>query len=179
MPEKRIVLRNCGVINPDDISGYLEKEGFKGFGKAGEIKAVQVGGASGRIIPAEMLDTPLSYETVLGSGAVTVFDRSRDMIDIAYQTFCFFAEESCGKCTPCREGTEVMVEVLGRIVRGEGISGDLRILEDLSETMKLSSLCGLGQSSPIMLLDTLNYFGNEFENRIQQAVFLRTLNEFK
>lgn len=155
--------------------GSTLRELVESFGKAKGIKAVQVGGASGRIFPSGMLDTPLSYSTALGSGSVTVFDESRDMIDMVYQTTCFFAEESCGKCTPCREGLEVMVEILGRIMSGDGLSGDLKVLEDLSETMKLSSLCGLGQSSPNMLLDTLKYFGNEFENRIKQADILRMI----
>jgi len=87
----------------------------------------------------------------------------------------FLAEESCGKCTPCREGTEVMVEILGRLVQGEGVQEDIEVLEELSKVMKLSSLCGLGQAAPIPVLDTLQYFRNDYENRIKQSVFLRTL----
>jgi NADH:ubiquinone oxidoreductase subunit F (NADH-binding) len=142
---------------------------------AQDIKLVQVGGATGGIVPASMLDTPLSYETVLGSGAVTVLDQSRDVVDFVSRTVEFLAEESCGKCTPCREGTEVMVEIFGRLTNGDGAQEDIQALEDLSHTMMLSSLCGLGQAAPIPVLDTLKYFRNEYENRISQSVFLRTI----
>jgi NADH:ubiquinone oxidoreductase subunit F (NADH-binding) len=140
---------------------------------ARDVQAVQVGGAAGRLIPESMLDIPLSYETVLGSGAVTVLNHTRDMIDVVYQTMQFFAEESCGKCAPCREGTEAMLEILGRIVKGDGIAGDIEALEDLSEVMRLSSLCGLGQSAPSAVLDSLEHFPNEYEMRMEQSVFLR------
>jgi NADH-quinone oxidoreductase subunit F len=142
---------------------------------AKNIKWVQVGGSTGGIIPFENLETPLSYETVLGSGAVMVFDRTRDVIEFTYRTMEFLNEESCGKCTPCREGTEVMVEILGRLVNGEGAFEDMDVLEELSETMKLSALCGLGQSAPIPVLDTLKYFRTDYENRISQSVLLRSL----
>ncbi len=140
-----------------------------------EVKMVQVGGASGKVIPSSLIHTPLSYETILGSGAITVFDESRDVIDFAYRTMEFLAEESCGKCAPCREGTEVMLEILGRLAKGEGEQPDLEILETLSGVMGLSSLCGLGQSAPVPVLDTLKYFRKEYENRIGQSIFLRTL----
>jgi len=144
-----------------------------------KVKMVQVGGASGKVIPYSLIHTPLSYETVLGSGAITVFDESRDVIDFVYRTMEFLAEESCGKCAPCREGTEVMLEILGRLTKGEGEQQDIEILEDLSNVMILSSLCGLGQSAPIPVLDTLRYFRNEYENRIGQSMFLRTLRVIK
>ena len=142
--------------------------------KARSIQAVQVGGAAGRLIPEWMLNTRLSFENVLGSGAVTVLDQTRDIIDVVYQNAQFFAEESCGKCAPCREGTEVMVEILGRMVRGDGGIEDIEALEDLSEVMKLSSLCGLGQSAPVTVVDSLAHFRNEYEIRIDQSVFLRS-----
>ena len=142
-----------------------------------KVKMVQVGGASGKVIPSSLIHTPLSYETVLGSGAVTVFDESRDVLDFAYRTMEFLAEESCGKCAPCREGTEVMLEILGRLAQGEGEQPDLEILEELSSVMMLSSLCGLGQSAPVPVLDTLKYFRKEYENRIGQSIFLRTLKQ--
>lgn len=134
---------------------------------ARDVKLVQIGGATGRIIPHDMMDTPLSFENILGAGAVTVFDKSRDVIDIVYRTMEFLAEESCGKCTPCRQGTEVMVEILERFCRGEGAQKDIRVLEDLAETMMLSSLCGLGQAAPFAVLDTLKYFRDDYDNRIQ------------
>lgn len=142
---------------------------------AKEVKMVQVGGATGGIIPASMINTPLSYETVLGSGAITVLNNTRDVIDFVYRSMEFLNGESCGECTPCREGTEVMVEILGRLTKGEGVEEDIEVLEDLSNVMMLSSLCGLGQAAPIPVLDTLKYFRNDYENRIKQSVFLRTL----
>ena len=97
------------------------------------------------------------------------------MIDFVYRTMEFLNEESCGKCAPCREGTEVMVEILGRLANGEGAEGDLECLEELSRAMKLSSLCGLGQTAPVPVLDTLKYFRKDYENRISQSVLLRSL----
>ncbi len=146
---------------------------------AKEVKMVQVGGASGGIVPASMIDTPLSYETVLGSGAITVFNKTRDVIDFVYRTMEFLSEESCGKCAPCREGTEVMVEILERLTKGEGVQEDIGVLEELSNVMMLSSLCGLGQSAPTPVLETLKYFRNDYENRIKQSVFLRALRGIK
>jgi NADH:ubiquinone oxidoreductase subunit F (NADH-binding) len=142
---------------------------------AQDIKMVQVGGASGRIVPANELETPLAYETILGSGAVTVFNQTRDVIDIIYRNTEFLAEESCGRCTPCRDGSEAMIEILARLSRGEGAPEDIGALEDLSKVMSVSALCGLGQSTPLPVLDTLKYFRKEYETRIEQSVFLRTL----
>lgn len=142
---------------------------------AKDLKMVQVGGATGGIIPASMINTPLSYETVLGSGAIMVFNNTRNVIDIVYRNIEFLNEESCGECTPCREGTEVMVEILERLTKGEGVQEDIEILEELSNVMMLSSLCGLGQAAPVPVLDTLKYFRNDYENRIKQSVFLRAL----
>jgi NADH:ubiquinone oxidoreductase subunit F (NADH-binding) len=147
--------------------------------KAKDVQVVQVGGASGRMIPANRLDTPLSYETVLGSGAVTVLDQSRDIIDAVYQTMSFFKEESCGKCAPCREGTEAMVAILRRLVNGDGVAEDIDDLEALSEAMKLSSLCGLGQGAPTSVLDSLEHFKHEYETRIGQSISLRGLRGIK
>ena len=143
------------------------------------IKMVQVGGSTGGIVPYSMLNTPLSYETALGSGAVVVFDESRDVIDFVYRTMEFLNEESCGFCTPCREGTEVMMEILGRLVKGDGVEEDLGALEDLSNAMIASSMCGLGQTAAIPVLDTLKYFRKDYENRISQSVFLRSFQPVK
>jgi NADH-quinone oxidoreductase subunit F len=146
---------------------------------AGSPKWVQVGGSTGSIVPSDRLDTPLSYETVLGSGAVMVFDESRDVIEFMYRTLEFLNEESCGKCAPCREGTEVMMEILGRLTRGEGSEVDLMNLETLSEVMMDASLCGLGQTAPIPVLDSLRYFREAYETRIEQSVYLRGLSTVK
>jgi len=135
---------------------------------AKKVKMIQVGGATGRIIPYDMIATPLSFETILGAGAITVFDESRDIIDVVYGTLEFLAEESCGKCAPCREGTEAMVEILERFSKGEGMEQDIRLLEELSNTMMLASLCGLGQAAPIPVMDSLQHFRNDYQNRIKQ-----------
>ena len=140
---------------------------------AEEIKAVQIGGSTGSIVPASMIDQPLAHESYLGSGAVVVLDSSRDIIGAVYNDMRFLNDESCGKCTPCREGTEVMMEVLGRLVRVEGMEGDLEVLEDLARTMAAASLCGLGQAAAIPVLDSLKYFRQEYAARIEQSTFLR------
>ena len=142
---------------------------------ARDIKMVQVGGATGGVIPSSMIKTPLAFESVLGSGAVTVFNKSRDTLDFVSRTVEFLAEESCGKCTPCREGTEVMLEILGRLAKGDGQLEDIQTLEELSSVMSLSSLCGLGQAASIPVMDTLKYFRNDYETRIKQSVFMRSL----
>jgi NADH:ubiquinone oxidoreductase subunit F (NADH-binding) len=146
-----------------------------GMASARDIKMVQVGGACGRIVPADRIDIPLAYESVLGSGAVTVFNRTRDVIDVMYRNTEFLAEESCGLCTPCRDGSEAMLEILGRLARGEGVPEDIGALEDLSKVMSVSALCGLGQTTPVPILDTLSYFRKDYEARIEQSVFLRAL----
>ncbi len=146
---------------------------------ARDIKAVQVGGASGRILPGSMLDTPLAFEYVLGSGAVVVFNQSRDMIEMNQRNIEFFKEESCGKCTPCREGTEVMKGIFQRLVQGEGREEDISSLEGLASAMRLGSLCGLGQSAPLPILDSLTYFKQEYDQRLAQSRYLRTLKNVK
>jgi len=133
---------------------------------AKNIKMIQIGGATGRILPSEMLDTPLAFEAVLGAGAVIVFDESRDVIDVVYRTMEFLVEESCGKCSPCRQGTEVMVEILERFNQGEGSKKEIKDLEDLSNVMMLSSLCGLGQAAPNAVMDSLQYFRDAYESRV-------------
>ena len=135
---------------------------------AGNIRMIQIGGATGRIIPYEMIDTPLSFETILGAGAVIVFDESRDVIDIVYRTMEFLTEESCGRCTPCRQGTEAILEILDRFYRGEGLKKDIRDLEDLSSVMMISSLCGLGQAAPNAVTDSLQYFKDAYESQIAE-----------
>jgi NADH:ubiquinone oxidoreductase subunit F (NADH-binding) len=149
------------------VLGSSLKELVEDLAGAKKVQAVQVGGATGRIIPADKLDTPLSFETILGAGAITVFDKSRDMIDIVYRTLEFLAEESCGKCAPCREGTEAMVEILERFSKGEGREKDITILGELADTMMLASMCGLGQAAPIPVVDSLQHFRGAYDQRIQ------------
>jgi NADH:ubiquinone oxidoreductase subunit F (NADH-binding) len=136
--------------------------------QAQKVKMIQVGGATGRIIPATMLDTPLSFETILGAGAITVLDENRDTIGVVHKTMEFLAEESCGKCTPCREGTYTMLEILNDFKRGQGTERNIRILEELSQAMILASLCGLGQAAPAPVTDSLQYFRQDYESRIKE-----------
>jgi len=166
------------VANPgvyELVLGSSLKELVVDLAGAEKVKWVQVGGATGGIVPFSVIATPLAYETVLGSGAVMVFDETREVLDFVYRTVTFLAEESCGKCTPCREGTEAMLQIVERLARGDGQAEDIQALEELSETMMLSSLCGLGQAAAIPVLDTIRYFRNDYETRIKQAVFLRSL----
>jgi NADH:ubiquinone oxidoreductase subunit F (NADH-binding) len=161
------------------LMGSRLKELVVDLAGAQEVKAVQIGGASGRFLPGDLLDTPLAFEQVLGSGAVMVFNKTRDILEMIRRNIEFFNEESCGKCTPCREGTEVMMEIYDRLVRGEGREEDILILEQLSSAMTGASLCGLGQSVPIPVLDSLKFFKNEYQQVLDQSGYLRTLKSFK
>jgi NADH:ubiquinone oxidoreductase subunit F (NADH-binding) len=151
------------------VLGSEMRELIEGLAAAEKTKVVQVGGATGRIVPYHMLDTPLSFETMLGAGAITVFDQSRDVIDIVHRTLQFLTEESCGKCSPCREGTEVMVGILEKFNRGEGSLRDITVMERLSQAMVLSALCGLGQAAPNPVLDSLQHFRSDYEDRIKES----------
>lgn len=131
-----------------------------------DAKMAQIGGASGRIIPKSRFDTPLSYETVLGSGGVVVFDKTRDSIITAFKTMEFFQEECCGKCAPCREGTRVMKDILNKFRKKEATKKDIENLRAISETMRLTSLCGLGQAAPNVVTDTLDNYKDEYLSRI-------------
>jgi len=147
------------------VLGSPLRELVEELAQARNVKLIQIGGATGRIIPYELIDTTLTFESILGAGAVTVFNKKRDVLDVVYRTMEFLAEESCGKCTPCRQGTEVMVEILQKFYKGEGEERDISVLEALSETMMLSSLCGLGQAAPFAVVDTLKYFRDDYESR--------------
>ena len=142
---------------------------------AEDIKLVQVGGATGGIVPYSMISTPLSYETVLGSGAVIVLNRNRQVLDFIYRTMDFLAQESCGKCTPCREGLDAMLEILQRLAGADGRNEDIQAIEDLANTMMLSSLCGLGQAAAVPVVDTVKYFRDDYETRIKQSILIRGL----
>jgi len=143
-----------------------------GLNQGKKFKAVQTGGPSGGCIPAEHLDLPIDYESLkgvgamMGSGGMVIMDDSTCMVDIARYFLSFTQSESCGKCTPCREGTKRMLEILNRICEGEAREGDLELLEDLAEHIKDTALCGLGQSAPNPVLSTLKYFRDEYEAHI-------------
>ncbi len=150
-----------------------EVGGGTASGKA--VKAVQLGGPSGGCIPAHLMDTMVDYEAVtktgaiMGSGGMVVMDISACMVDIAKFFLQFTQNESCGKCTFCRIGTKRMLEILTRITEGEGKEGDIDLLLDLSEQIKASSLCGLGQTAPNPVLTTLRYFREEYEAHIKHS----------
>jgi len=150
-----------------DIGGGMIK-------KKRKFKAVQLGGPSGGCIPEAFIDTPVDYESIakvgaiMGSGGMIVMDDQTCMVDMARFFLDFIQDESCGKCTPCREGTKRMLEILEKITRGEGESGDIELLEELSEMIKDGALCGLGQTGPNPVLSTLQYFRDEYEAHIYE-----------
>ena len=159
--------------------GTSLEELIYGYAGAEDVQLVQVGGGSGRIIPKGHLGMPLTYETALGSGAVMVMDHTRDVLDVVYLSLAFFAEESCGKCAPCREGTKVLLETLNRIQGGLGGEGDIQIMEEVGQVMQMSSICGLGQSAPIPLLDSLKHYRSMYESRIAQSRLLRSIKGYE
>lgn len=140
-------------------------------GKA--FKAAQMGGPSGGCIPKEHLDVSLDYESlqklgaIMGSGGMIVMDETACMVDVARFFLEFTQEESCGKCVPCREGTARMLEILERICAGAGREGDIERLQSLGETIKATSLCGLGQTAPNPVLSTIMHFRDEYEEHIR------------
>ena len=139
-----------------------------------KFKAVQLGGPSGGCIPDSHLDTPVDYEeiakvgAIMGSGGVIVMDEKTCMVDMARFFMEFIQEESCGKCTPCREGTRRLLQLLEKICEGRGEKGDIEVMELLADTIKETALCGLGQTGPNPVLSTLRYFREEFEAHIYQ-----------
>jgi bidirectional [NiFe] hydrogenase diaphorase subunit len=138
-----------------------------------QYKAVQTGGPSGGCIPAEFLDMPVDYESlarvgsIMGSGGMIVMDDTSCMVDVAKYFMDFCMTESCGKCVPCRVGTYQMHELLAKVTRLEATERDAAMLEELSELLKNTSLCGLGQSAPNPVLSTLRYFADEYKAHIE------------
>ena len=145
-----------------------------GGGLAGgkQLKAVQLGGPSGGCIPYDLIATEIDYKAlaatgaIMGSGGMVVMDDTSCMVDMARYFLDFTCKESCGKCTPCRVGNKRMLEILERICRGEGKEGDIELLEELGEGIKVGSLCALGQTAPNPVLSTIKYFRKEYEDHI-------------
>ena len=139
-------------------------------GKA--LKAIQTGGPAGGCIPSQFLDTPVDYDTlgklgsIMGSGGMIVLDEDDCMVDIAKFFMAFSEDESCGKCTPCREGTTRMMEILERMTGGQARGTDLAMLDRLGNLVKRSSLCGLGRAAPNPVLSTMKYFREEYEAHV-------------
>lgn len=143
-----------------------------GISDGKEFKAVQTGGPSGGCITKDYLDTPIDYETLkslgsmMGSGGMIVMDEDDCMVNIAKFFLDFTVDESCGKCTPCRIGGKHMYAILEKITQGRASEGDLNLLKELCETVKSSSLCGLGMTCPNPVLSTMKYFGHEYKEHI-------------
>lgn len=137
-----------------------------------EFKAVQIGGPSGGCLTADMLDLPLDFDSLkkagamIGSGGLVVMDSSTCMVEVARFFMNFTQNESCGKCVPCREGTKRMLEILERIVAGNGRDGDIELLGELAETISATALCGLGKTAASPVISTLKYFRDEYEAHI-------------
>ena len=137
-----------------------------------QLKAVQTGGPSGGFVPASLLDLPVDFErlqeagAIMGSGGMVVMDEDSCVVDVAKYFVNFTKEESCGKCTACREGSDALYHILDRICQGEGQEGDIALLEELGEAIGDGSLCGLGQSLANPVLSAVRYFREEFEAHI-------------
>ncbi len=138
-----------------------------------EFKAVQTGGPSGGCIPERLSDLPVDFDTLteagsmMGSGGIIVMDEETCMVDVAKYFINFLADESCGKCTPCRDGLPRMLDVLTAITEGRGSEGDIDLLEELCELLSWGALCGLGTSAANPVLSTIKYFREEYEAHIR------------
>ncbi len=143
-----------------------------GIPKGKRFKAAQLGGPSGGMIPTQHLNAPIDYEKVaelgaiMGSGGLIVMNEDSCAVDMARFFMDFCQDESCGKCTPCREGPKRMLEILTNITQGKGKEGDIELLEEMASIIKDASLCGLGQTAPNPILSTLRYFRKEYEDHI-------------
>jgi len=168
-------VKNTGLVELP-LGSTIEQFVFQigeGTGNSKRVKAVQTGGPSGGCIPVEYFSTPVDYESlaslgaIMGSGGMVVMDQDNCMVDVARYFLEFNSAESCGKCTPCREGLAQALAILTRITKGQGTFEDIDTLELLSQTIKDTSICALGQTAPNPILTTLKYFRHEYEEHIQ------------
>ncbi|GAA0177071.1 NADH-quinone oxidoreductase subunit NuoF [Clostridium sediminicola] len=153
-----------------------------------KFKAVQIGGPSGGCLPEQLLDLPVDYETLseadsmMGSGGLIVMDERTCMVDVTRYYLNFLSQESCGKCVPCREGIKKMLSIIDGICEGKGKLDDIDELLEISETVALASLCGLGKSAPNPVISTIRYFKDEFiehiENKRCKAGVCKELTQF-
>jgi NADH-quinone oxidoreductase subunit F len=145
-----------------------------GIPKGKKFKAVQTGGPSGGCIPESFLDIPVDFDeltkvgSMMGSGGMIVMDEDICIVDIARYFLNFLAEESCGRCVPCREGLRQMLNILNNICTGKGKEGNIELLEELAEVMRDASLCALGTTAANPVLSTIKYFRDEYEAHIEQ-----------
>jgi NADH-quinone oxidoreductase subunit F len=169
-------VRNVGLVEvPMGVTiGSIIYDVGGGVPNDKKFKAVQLGGPSGGCIPAAHLNAAVDYETIIslgaivGSGGMIVMDEDKCVVDVARFFMEFCRDESCGKCTPCRVGTQKMLEILTRICEGKGREGDVETLEKWADIMKNTALCGLGQTAPNPVLSTLRYFREEYEAHIHE-----------
>jgi len=146
-----------------------------GIPEGKKLKAVQTGGPSGGCIPEQFLDMPVDYESlakvgsIMGSGGMIVMDETSSMVDVARFFMEFCMSESCGKCVPCRVGTAQMLDILNKLVKAQATPLDLKLLEELCDMVKSTSLCGLGQTAPNPTLSTLRYFKPEYDALLKQS----------
>jgi NADH-quinone oxidoreductase subunit F len=168
-------VRNTGLVELP-LGSTLESAVYgmcEGMGPKKKIKGLQSGGPSGGCIPASLFKTPIDYEhlnelgAIMGSGGMVVMDQDNCMVDVARYFIGFTASESCGKCTPCREGTSQMLNILQGVADGEASEQDLKTLETLAISVKDSALCGLGQTAANPVLTTLKYFRDEYIQHIK------------
>jgi NADH-quinone oxidoreductase subunit F len=167
-------IRNVGLVEaPMGMPlGTIIHDIVGGIPKGKKFKAAQLGGPSGGCIPSQHLNASVDYESItqlgaiMGSGGMIVMDEDKCMVDVARFFMEFCAEESCGKCTPCRVGTQKMLEILTRICEGTGKAGDMETLERWAAIIQNTALCGLGQTAPNPVLSTLRYFRHEYEAHI-------------
>jgi len=168
-------LRNTGALElPMGVTVREVIENYGGGTLAGhDIQMVHLGGAASAIMPPALLDTPMDFESLakvgqgLGSGVILVIDDHQDFLKYMCSTTHFFEHESCGKCTPCREGTARINEIMHRIEAGKGTEADIDNLIDLGEMMKISALCGLGQAAPVPVLTSIQYFKDKYIDALE------------
>jgi NADH-quinone oxidoreductase subunit F len=169
-------VNNCGLVEvPMGITlREIVYDVGGGIPDGKKFKAVQTGGPSGGCLPESLLDTPVDYDSlnaagaIMGSGGMVVMDESTCMVDVAKFFLDFTQKESCGECPPCRLGTKQMLDILVDITEGRGKPEDIDLLLELSEAIKVGSMCGLGQTAPNPVLTTIRYFRDEYEAHINE-----------
>ncbi len=167
-------IQNAGLIEVPmgTTLGEIIFEIGGGMRDGGEFKAVQIGGPSGGCLTEEHFNLPLDFDSlskvgaIIGSGGLVVMDKKTCMVEVARFFMDFTQKESCGKCVPCREGTKRMLEILNRIVDGNGRDGDIEMLKELGETISKTALCGLGKTAAGPVLSTIKYFEDEYRAHI-------------
>ena len=153
---REIIYDHCGGIRDDRA-----------------LKAVIPGGISTPVLPADKIDCPMDfvnlprYGSMLGSGAVMVFDETVDLTSVCLRATRFFEHESCGKCSPCREGVGWMAAIIGRIHAGRGNSGDIELLLDVAQNISGNTFCPLGDGAASVVKSFLRHFRREFEEKLE------------